>query len=181
MIRINLLPARVSKKKETAKQQIAILVLTLIIIAGVVLSVFSVTLAKISSTKNEISESEKELQKLKEKIGEIDNIKKLQAEVKKKLDILANLRMEKLGPANRLAKLSDSVPDKLWLTKYSESGDRLSISGIAFNEELIAEFIRKLTETKEFSNVELLVSEQVDFSGVKAKRFDLTAVLRGKP
>ena len=177
MIRINLLPARVSKKKETAKQQIAMLVMVLIIIAGVVLSVFSVTLAKISSTKDEITASEKELQTLKAKIGEIDNIKKLQEAVKKKLDVLARLRKEKLGPANRMAKLSDSVPEKLWLTKYAEADGKVSIGGTAFSEDLIAEFIRNLIETKEFSNVELLVSEQVDFAGIKAKKFELSAAL----
>lgn len=177
MIKINLLPVRASKKKETAKQQLAIAVIAIVGVAVAGLSVFSVTLAKISTTKSTIESSEKELQTLKAKIGEIDNIKKLQEAVKKKLDVLDRLRKEKAGPATRLAKLSDAIPEKLWLTKYSESADKLSIGGIAFTEELIAEFIRNLQATNEFSNIELLYSEQVDSGGVKAKKFELSCTL----
>ncbi len=177
MIKINLLPVRASKKKETAKQQLAIAVIAIVGVAVAGLSVFSVTLAKISTTKSTIESSEKELQTLKTKIGEIDNIKKLQEAVKKKLDVLDRLRKEKAGPATRLAKLSDAIPEKLWLTKYSESAEKLSLGGIAFTEELIAEFIRNLQATNEFSNIELLFSEQVDSGGVKAKKFELSCML----
>ena len=171
------MPVRASKKKETAKQQISVFVLSVAGVAAIVLTLFSVTLAKISAAKDNVSSSEQELQQLKAKIGEIDNIKKLQDEVKKKLDVLNRLRKEKAGPATRLAKLSEAVPEKLWLTRYSEVNENVSIAGIAFNEDLIAEFIRKLQASNEFGNVELLVSEQVDVKGVKAKRFDLSCII----
>lgn len=177
MIRINLLPVRASKKKETAKQQISIAVISVAGVACIMMAIFSVTLAKISSAKDNLSASERELQQLKTKIGEIDNLKKLQAEVKKKLDVLSRLRKEKTGPVNRLASLSDALPEKLWLTKYSETNETISISGVAFTEELIADFIRNLQASKEFGTVELLISEQMEIGGIKAKRFDLTCML----
>lgn len=177
MIKINLLPVRATKKKETAKQQVFIFVVALIAFVGVAFLVYSFEMIRIKTTKNEISKGEKELQRLKTVIGEIDNIKKLQDEVKKKLDILNRLRKEKTGPAIRLAKLSEATPEKVWLTKYAESGTNVSISGVAFNEDLIAAFMRNLLATDEFANVELLVSEQIETSGVKAKRFDIACML----
>ena len=181
MIRINLLPVRAAKKKETARQQATIAILSLVGVLVIFFALYSITLGKISGTKNEISSTENEIQQLKKKIGEIDNIKKLQAEVKKKLDILAQLRKEKTGPAMRLATLSDAVPEKLWLTKYSEgTGGTVSISGIAFNEELIADFMRRLQASSDFMNVELQVSEQTEVSGTKLKKFDISCVLKGQ-
>ena len=178
MVKVNLLPIRSSKKKETAQQQILIFIVavagTLLVCAGV----YSMTLAKLSTTKDEIVKSENEIRALKAKIGEIDNLKKLQAEVRKKLDVLNQLRKEKTGPASRLARLSDSVPEKLWLIKYTENGTAVAISGIAYNEELIAEFMRNLMATGDFASVELQVSQQQDFVGVKAKKFDLACVLK---
>ncbi len=176
MIKINLLPVRAAKKKESARQQISISILTVIAVLVIALGIYSVTLAKISTAKDEINKSEEEIKQQKLKIGEIDNLKKFQAEVKSKLDILNQLRHDKTGPANRLAKLSDAVPEKLWLTKYVESGSSISVSGIAFNEELIADFMRNLQASNEFTNVELQVSEQVDISGIKAKRFDISFI-----
>src|SRR6185369_6802819 len=149
MIKINLLPVRAAKKKETAKQQLSIFLLTVIAVLLIALGIYSITLAKISAAKDEISKSEQEIKRLKEKIGEIDNIKKFQAEVKKKLDILNQLRTNKTGPATRLAKLSDAVPEKLWLTKYAESGEKVSLAGVAFNEEIIAAFMRNLQASGE--------------------------------
>ena len=173
MIRINLLPLRASKKKETMRQQTSILVLSVVGVLVVGLSIYGMLLSKISTTKAKIQISEGEIASLKAKIGAMDNIKKLQAEVKKKLDVLNQLRRQKSGPASRLAALSDAVPDKLWLTRYTESGAAVSLSGVALNEELIALFMKNLQASGAFENIELLVSEQIQSAGVTAKRFDL--------
>ncbi|NVN99829.1 MAG: PilN domain-containing protein [Geobacteraceae bacterium] len=178
MIKINLLPYRASKKKETLTQQLIILGLifiTSVIAAGVY---YSITITKISTAKKEITRSEEELATLKKKIGEIDNLKKLQAEVQKKLDILSQLRKGKTGPAIRLARLSDIVPEKMWLIKYQESGQAVSISGLAYNEDLIAEFMRSIQSSQEYGNVDLQVSEQQEVNGVKLKKFDLTCIIK---
>jgi type IV pilus assembly protein PilN len=179
MIRINLLPYRASKKKETASQQLIIMALTLLVALSIVGTVYFVTLSKIRTAKSEITTAETELATLKKRIGEIDNLKKLQAEVQKKLDILNQLRKEKTGPAIRLARMSDIVPEKMWLTRYQENGVNVSISGLAYSEELIADFMRSIQASQEFTNVELQVSEQQEISGIKLKKFDLTCVIKG--
>ncbi|HJV35816.1 PilN domain-containing protein [Geomonas sp.] len=178
MIRINLLPVRASKKRETVRQQVSILVLSVIGVLVVGVSMYGLLSAKVTNAKQQIESSENDLKSLKSKIGAIDNIKKLQAEVKKKLDVLSQLRKAKTGPAARLAALSDAVPEKLWLTKYVESGNSVSISGVALNEELIAAFMKNLQNSGSFANIELQITEQTDVSGVKAKRFDLGMVIK---
>jgi type IV pilus assembly protein PilN len=178
MVRINLLPVRSSRKKETAKQQIAILLVSVLVVLGIGLGLFGYAQAKIKAAKNDISGAESELKRLKGKIGELENIKKLKDEVTKKLDVLTQLRKEKTGPVRRLATLSDATPEKLWLTKYSENGSSVSIGGIAVDEDLIAAFMRNLQQTDDYTNVELIVSEQTEIGGVKAKRFELTCVIK---
>jgi type IV pilus assembly protein PilN len=178
MIRINLLPFRASRKKETATQLLVIMGVVLLVALAIFGGAYAITLGKISTTKQEITRSEAELANLKKKIGEIDNLKKLQAEVQKKLDTLGQLRKEKTGPAIRLARMSDIVPEKIWLTRYQESGPKVSISGLAYNEELIAEFMRSIQSSQEFDTVELQVSEQQVINGVKLKKFDLTCMIK---
>lgn len=173
MIKINLLPIRASKKKETARQQVSILVISAVGLLVIGLSFYLVLNSRISNLNAEIASSETELSALKAKIGTIDNIKKLQADVKKKLDVLNQLRRGKTGPAARLAALSDAVPPRLWLTKYTENEKNVSVGGYAMTEELIAVFMKSLEASGSFNNVELVVSEQSDTGGVKAKRFEL--------
>jgi type IV pilus assembly protein PilN len=173
MIKINLLPVRASKKKETIRQQLSILVLSVVGVLVVMLALWVMTRTKIANTRTQIDSAQSQLNSLKSKIGTINNIKKLQADVKKKLDVLNTLRHGKTGPAARLAALSDAVPEKLWLTRYTENGAGVSVSGYALTEDLIAVFMKNLQASGAFTNVELQVSEQTETAGVKAKRFDL--------
>ncbi len=178
MIKINLLPVRAIKKKETLRQQIALLIVSLISVTAICVIVFLFLQVKIQSAKGEIERSQEELTELKAKIGKVNDLKKLKDDVTKKLDVLAKLRNGKVGPVHRLMTISDATPDKLWLTKYAESGNDVSISGIAYNEDLIAEFMRNLQASPDYENIELIVSEQTNAGGVKAKRFDLRLKLK---
>jgi type IV pilus assembly protein PilN len=177
MIKINLLLVREARQKESVRQQMVILLLFLAVTVMVMGGVQMYLVSRIHSARDSIVRAEDEIRQLKTKIGEIENLKKLQEEVRKKLDVLKQLRAGKSGPVKRLAALSDSIPDKVWLTRYTEAGEAVSIGGTAFTEELIADFMRNLEGSRQFHQVELLVSEQVDLSGVKVKRFDLTCRL----
>ena len=174
MIRINLLPVRAAKKKETAFQQLIIAGASVLVVLAIVAALWLVKLGQISGTQNDITAANAKIAELKAKIGKLDEIKKLKDEVKKKLDVLSQLRKNKTGPATRLATLSDVTPEQLWIESYRESGGDIRISGLAYNEELIAQFIRALEASPEYEKVELIVSEQKDMSGVKLKHFDLT-------
>ena len=178
MIKINLLPVRAAKKKETAIQQISIFCFSVCIVAVIVLALYGLKLGQISTAKDDISTANIKINELKAKIGKLEELKKFKEQVKKKLDVLAQLRKNKTGPAQRLATLSDITPDKLWLTAYSESGDNVRLSGVAATEELIAQFMRSVQASKDYTGVELVVSEQKDISGTKYKGFELVFKLK---
>lgn len=178
MIKINLLPVRAAKKKESAVQQIALFCAGLVLVLAVVLVMYVVERAQISDTKNDIASANDKINELKTRIGRLEKLKSLKEQVAKKLDVLNQLRKNKTGPARRLATLSSSTPDQLWLTSYSESGQEIKISGISFNEDLIAGFMRSLEASQDYMGVELLVSEQKEADGNKYKRFDMSCKLR---
>jgi type IV pilus assembly protein PilN len=179
MIKINLLPVRAARKKETLNQQIIIFLLSVAAVVAASLVIFFFLQVKISSTNEEIARSESEIQELKTKIGKINDLKKLKDQVKKKLDVLDLLRKGKVGPVNRLMTLSNSTPDKLWLTKYTEKDTDVNLSGIAYNEDLIASFMRNLASSSDFESIELVVAEQSVMNGVKVKKFELKFKLKG--
>lgn len=177
MIKINLLPVRAAKKKETAIQQLVIAGAVVVLIALIITSLYIVKRVQISVAKDDIISANSKINVLKTKIGKLEELKTLKDQVKKKLDVLSQLRKNKTGPAQRLASISDLTPDKLWLTSYSESGQDVKISGIALTEELIAQFMKALEASNEFMTVELVVSEQTVVADTKLKKFDLTMKL----
>jgi type IV pilus assembly protein PilN len=178
MIKINLLPVRAAKKKETAVQQIIIFCAGAVLVLVVIVTMLIVEKMQIADTRNDIATANDKINELKKRIGKLEELKTLKDQVKKKLDVLTQLRKNKIGPARRLATLSDSTPDKLWLTSYGESGADIKISGFALNEDLIAAFMRNIESSSDYMGVELLVSEQKEMDGSKIKRFDLACKLQ---
>lgn len=174
MIKINLLPVRAAKKKETAVQQIIIFCMVVAVVAAVVISLYIVKRVQVSATKSDIASANNRINELKSKIGKLEELKTLKEQVKKKLDVLTQLRKNKTGPAQRLATLSDVTPDQLWLTGYSETGTDIKISGMAYTEELIAQYMRSLEASSDYMSVELVVSEQTEIAGTKLKKFDIS-------
>jgi type IV pilus assembly protein PilN len=178
MIKINLLPVRAARKKESAIQQLVMAGVVVFLIAAIVASLYIVERIQVAATKNDITAANNKITELKKKIGKLEELKTLKEQVKKKLDVLSQLRKNKTGPARRLATISDLVPEKLWLTGYSESGQNVKISGVAFTEELIAQFMKALEASSEFMAVELVVSEQTVVADTKLKKFDMVMKLK---
>ncbi|MGD0584420.1 MAG: PilN domain-containing protein [Oryzomonas sp.] len=178
MIRINLLPVRAAKKKESAVQQITIFCVSLLLMAAVVMCLYLVKRVQVSSAQNDIASANARIMELKKKIGKLEELKTLKDQVKKKLDVLVQLRKNKTGPAERLSTLSDITPEQLWLTAYTENGSDIKLSGVAYTEELIATFMRSLEASANYTGVELVVSEQLDAGGTKLKKFELTCKLK---
>jgi len=178
MIKINLLPVRAAKKKETAIQQISIFCFSIALVALVIIALYGVKLGQISSAKNDILTANAKISELKAKIGKLEELKKFKEQVKQKLDILTQLRKNKSGPAQRLATLSDITPEKLWLTAYAESNDNVKLAGVAYTEDLIAQFMRSVQASNDYTGVELIVSEQKEISGTKVKSFELAFKLK---
>lgn len=177
MIKINLLPVRASKKKETAIQQFVLAGFVVAVVAAIVTSLYVVKRIQVATAKDDIAAANNKISELKSRIGKLEEIKTLKEQVKKKLDVLTQLRKNKTGPAQRLASLSDLTPEQLWLTNYSESGQDVKISGIAYTEELISQFMRSLEASNDFMAIELVVSEQVMAAETKLKKFDINMKL----
>ena len=177
MIKINLLPVRASKKKETAIQQFILAGFVVAVVAAIVTSLYVVKRIQVATAKDDIAAANNKISELKSRIGKLEEIKTLKEQVKKKLDVLTQLRKNKTGPAQRLASLSDLTPEQLWLTNYSESGQDVKISGIAYTEELISQFMRSLEASNDFMAIELVVSEQVMAAETKLKKFDINMKL----
>ncbi|MBW2476257.1 MAG: PilN domain-containing protein [Deltaproteobacteria bacterium] len=175
MIRINLLPVKAAQKKEMLKSQIFIAFLALIITCGICGTAYMHILGKVQDKQSEIDQKRFEISKLMKTIGEVNQFKKRQKELRAKLDILEQLKSARSGPVILLDELYKAIPDKVWLTSFSEGGGTINVSGIGVSEETVAMFMRNLERSNFFKSVELKITQQNLQSGVKFQKFDLYA------
>ncbi len=174
MIRINLLPVRAAQKKEKFRAQMSILVLSLLAISVACGAEYYRTMAKIDAKKNEAASVQTRINQLRKKIGEVSRYKKLQADLKKKLEILQVLKDGRSGPVHLLDELNHSLPDKVWLTAYAVSGGSVRIAGMAVNENAVANFMEKLEMSPYYGDVELNGISQLVQNKIKLQKFTLT-------
>jgi type IV pilus assembly protein PilN len=65
-------------------------------------------------------------------------------------------------------------PEKIQLESLKKEGAKLGIEGIALDDETVANFMTNLRKSKNFKSVDLIVSEQIEQSKIKLKRFILS-------
>ena len=174
MIKINLLLARKEKKRVGLRKEIVVLILSVVLLVALII-LFQWRLEKeTEETLAKISKTKKDIAYYKSLTTEVEKKKEEQKMLQNRLNIINSLRKEKATPAKVLDELSIDKPEKLHLESLKKDGSKLGIEGIALDDETIANFMTNLRKSKLFKNVDLIVSEQVEQSKVKLKKFILS-------
>lgn len=195
MIRINLLPYRESRKKESVLRGINIFFVVFFIVF-VILIYYSLWLGKkiddlnteIKNTKNLLTQAEKQAKK-------VDQIKNELEKLGHKTDVIKNIETNRRSSVILLEtmtkmvaeKTSVSTPDtstdieskpvkRLWFTSFEASGENINIKGIALDNKTIADFMSRLEESKLYKNVNLKTIKQQKINNLNLKHFDIECV-----
>ena len=195
MIRINLLPYRESRKKESALRQINIF-LAVFFIVFIILFIYNIRLGKkiddlntkIKSTKTMLSVAETQSKKVDqikealEKLGhKTDVIKSIEANRRDQVILLEN--MTKMVAEKTSASTPDTSADndnkpvkRLWFTNFEAAGGKVNIKGIALDNKTIADFMSRLEDSKLYTNVNLKTITQQKVNKLNLKKFQIDCV-----
>jgi type IV pilus assembly protein PilN len=181
MIRINLLPVRVSKKKEAGKQQLLLFVLLLIL--GFIGNFFwsGSRAGDLKSREDKLKRTRDEVTQLEKIIGEVKNIKAEQAALRDKLEVLEKLKTGRQGPVRMLDELASVMPKKLWLRRMDEKGGAVTFEGSAATIEDVSELMSALRKSQYFSAVELKRTTAKVDAKTKLVEFSISAQARYSP
>jgi type IV pilus assembly protein PilN len=174
MIKINLLLARKEKKKVRMSKEVVVLILSVFLLLVLLVIVQWRIDKEKENTIAQISNTKKEITYYKSLIAEVDKAKALQKTLQDKLNVINSLRKEKSSPSRVLDELSIDKPEKIQLESLKKEGGKLGIEGIALDDETVANFMTNLRKSKVFKNVDLIVSEQIEQSKIKLKKFVLS-------
>ncbi len=159
MVRINLLPVKVSKKKEAGKQQ---LLLFAVLIIGIIVGNAlwnSSRAADLSAREKRLSKTRQDIAAIEKIIGEVTSIKAEQKALRDKLEVLETLKRGRSGPVRMLDELATVIPKRVWLKKLAETNGQVSFDGSAGNIEDVSAFMAALKTSSHFTKVELRKTE----------------------
>jgi Tfp pilus assembly protein PilN len=94
----------------------------------------------------------------------------------KRINIIEGLKAKQSGPSRLLTMLSSTVSntDSLWLTSFEQSGQKITIEGVALNAKVVADFLTHLKDSKAFSDVDLKETSQETTPAGQISRFTFT-------
>jgi type IV pilus assembly protein PilN len=182
MVRINLLPVKVSKKKEAGRQQLVLFALVLVL--GVILNVLWARSrdGALEAKRAQIQRTRDEITKLNAVIGEVQTIEEDQKKLREKLEVLAKLQAGRAGPVRMLDELATISPKRLWLKSMKEGkGGATTFEGTAATIDDVSVFLTALKGSRYFSQVELQRTTAVDSKELRLVDFTITATALYSP
>lgn len=178
MIRINLLPVRAERKKESLRQQALLGVGALLILAAFLVVWQLKVKIDIDDYRAKVAQQKVEITRLQSVIAQVEEFKKKKRELEDKIKVISSLEARQRGPVRMLRELALIIPDKMWIDSMSNSGGALSLSGVAIDNQTIARFMTLMEANPIFSSVQLQLTKQVVHKGGAAlKQFSINAVV----
>jgi len=173
MIRINLIRGKQKKRKELNFGGL-FLVVPLLVAMGVLYFHNFIVAEKLYTSRVNVQQADAEIERLKQAITEVERFKSRKAELQKKVDIISNLQKDRVGPVKYFEALSSAIPEKCWIDKLEIKGPSIAVSGVALNNNTVANFMTDLVKTGRFRDINLGSADQAALQNTKLVRFNLT-------
>ncbi|MCP4745855.1 MAG: hypothetical protein GY874_06885 [Desulfobacteraceae bacterium] len=176
MIRINLLPYRAARKKENIRIQVNVFIGSVLILLGIVFLVYKFLGATIENLGNEINSTKAQLEKYKKINLEIAEIKKKLAILDQKITVIQSLERDRKAPVQNLDSLYQLVVQKrMWYTQIEEKGNIFKISGVAIDNQTVADYMNLVGKSERFEKVQLKAIKQhiMKEQNLNLKKFDV--------
>lgn len=160
MIHINLLPVKEAQRAIGRRRQLSIAVLSIAVAVMMMLIPYLLQGRKLGAIEDEMGRLQAEVAKLELQSKEVKDLDKKREDLQAKLEVIDQLKQKRVGPVRVLEDLSSSTPEKLWLVDFTEVVSNATITGMALDNQTIAEFMRQLQQSKYFFEVDLVETSQ---------------------
>jgi len=152
---------------------------TMLIVAGVAIGVvigggwWVIEKNKLSARRSEVESKTREAQRLESIIKEVEEYQRRKDSLQKRIDLINQLKQNQKGPVKIMDRVSQDLPDLVWLEKMTMSGGLITISGRGLNPNAIANFVEAIKKDPLFEEPDLSSMNQVTVSP-PVYNFDMT-------
>ncbi len=179
MIRINLLPYRVQRRRAQVLRHLLALVGVVAVVGLGIAAAHGYASSQLSSLEERYAELRRKNAELQRKIGEIRNLDRLRAEVQRKLKLVDQLQQGRFASFRMLLAIARAIPQNVWITELHDRGGRVELKGVAESPAAIASFMRALEASPEFADVRLGVVRRTKLDNAVLRSFSLTMQREG--
>lgn len=181
MIRINLLPIKQIRAEGGRRRDLFIGAMALGLTAAVILGAHFYQSYRMSKLETEITGVRAEIKALDIKVKLFGELQKKVKEYESKHKIIEDLNRRKIGPVRVMESLSAATPATLWVTEFKETGGKLLITGLALDNQTVADFLKALAAFYYFKEVELVETTEAGAASGPLKKFSVKSLVSYQP
>lgn len=194
MIRVNLLPIKQQRRRDSAKKTLFVFLALIGLELLVFSAVYAMQSSDLASLKERVAIGQREVAAAKEEVKDAEQLQKERDQLTQQLKVLDDLERQRSGPVRMMDELQAMLspprneedrfaqlqknwnvewdPRRLWLDTVEETNSKFKLKGGAANPDDVAEFLQRLSTGKFFNNVELNVVTAKGGQGNTAKYVD---------
>jgi len=134
---------------------------TMLVVAGLALGAvvgggwWVIEKNKLSDRRGQVATKQVEAQRLESIIKEVEEYQKRKDSLQKRIDLINQLKQNQKGPVKIMDRVSQDLPDLVWLDRMNMSGGLITISGRGLNPNAIANFVENIKNDPLFEEPDL--------------------------
>jgi type IV pilus assembly protein PilN len=166
MIRINLLSVDRERTKRgaliPAGQRVTIAASLILIGTALLVGWWFWSLHQASiRVDEELAKGEREMQQLRSVLAQVQKFESSKAQLQQRVTLIEQLRRGQSGPVHILDEIVKAVPDRLWLTDFTQKGDDIVLAGMTTSFTGLSDFVANLETSTWFKKPIDIVDSQV--------------------
>lgn len=178
MLKINLLPVRQLKKRAKAKNQLLGMVILFTLVLACLAATAVFLTQKITNLESDLSALNKKKESYTPTLNKIAQLKKSREELDRKTGIIHKLKVDSSLTVRVLDEVATKVDkQRMWLESLQQQDSSLSLSGVALDNQTVAQFMDNLKESPFVKDVALTNSSLKVVSGRNLKSFEITCIV----
>ncbi len=178
MLKINLLPIRQLKKRAKAKTQLLCVAVLLVCLFTVLGLIAYNQIQTVNVLEKSIAELQAEKVKYQPILNKIKKLEKHRKELKRKTGIIERLKKDSSLTVRVLDEMANIVDnERMWLLDLKQHGTSLTLSGIALDNQTVAQFMENLKASPFVTVVNLSNSSLKSVAGRDLKTFKISCTI----
>ncbi|MEM6605372.1 MAG: PilN domain-containing protein [Pseudomonadota bacterium] len=174
MARINLLPWREARREELKRAFLTIVALVAALGVVVILAVDRVINSQIDNQRSRNEYLTKNIKELDKQVAEIRDLQRKRNQLIDRMRVIQELQGNRPIIVRVLDQLVRTVPDGVFYTSVTSSGNRLTIAGVAESNNRVSSLMRRLDASDWLKNPNLDAVRAAPLYGDQANTFNLT-------
>ena len=178
MVYINLLPIKEIKQHAQAVQQLTIFAACFVFVLAVLAFVGFYQASTAAGLEKEIKALHAEKQRYEKILAQVKKLEQDKKLIESKIAVINSLKKTSGLTVHILDEIANLTPTKrVWLNSLNQSGRNLNISGMALDNQTIANYMDVLKTSPYIVDVNLLGSSLQTYAGRNLKSFNLSCVI----